>query len=178
MSKEKSPIDFSKITETVTAVRQAINAFDQEIDQLAGEVEALRNAPLPRAEVLRNVLGRLDREAAEYEKRLQHTIEGAAQRAVLNSLRHEDREPSLIMGWDGGVYGFLPGALVYLLKDAITTVVKRKIETMPWPGGKADGLSEVERERKIAELEQRLNARIEEKTRLVEEFAAAGAIVT
>lgn len=174
-----SIFDFKSIKKSLQGVAAHVREIRKEIEKLKREREDVACAPASREDVKKMTLAWMDLRAADYQDKLRVTMGEAIKRAS-SSQPGEGVGPqamTLVGAWHqiGGVAPgpvSVDGALCAFFGQTLADSVCKVIDQMKWPA--AEGLPLAERAKKLASLDQKIDALVAEERDLVSSARSAG----
>lgn len=170
--------DFSSLRKTVTSLSAQVKKVRGEIADLQALRSRIETAPPSRADFLQFLDLQLDQQAARYLETLSTSFDFfrrhprrlaepalTGQHLTLAGVARHPKDVDIYRGLDG---------LLAALVPSIRVELRKRIEQMPWP---EDARPLEGREASIAEIDQKLEALLQQEAELVSHSASCGIVI-
>jgi len=176
---EKLPGKLSKVPEVVKQMREVVNGIKEKTASAMHELSRYQYAPAPRKQTMEMMLGRLEEEATRYEARvlapkiLEFASYSARQQMGGGGLL-TPRIDGLLVESSGGSSRVCPGVVAWILHNLLSDKICQVAKDTKWPGGFDDGVSSVDRDKKIESINAEISALKAERDAIQDELASVG----
>ena len=164
--------NLADVVKTLFGVRKTVTEIGAQIKAAQARIEHLKKSPPPRSDLIAFFEKLADQKAGEYGNALEFTI----QRLTGDPLRMQTCDSigilTAVRPGTPPTFQSLEVAILSMFGADIKTAIKKRIETMPWPGEPGPPVADrvaliAKAERELKELEAQLD-------NLCNEAAAAG----
>ena len=164
--------NLADVVKTLFGVRKTVTEIRSKIKVAHARIEHLKKSPPPRSDLIAFFEKLADQKAGEYDK----AFEFATQRLVGDPLRMEACDSigilTAVRVGTPPTFQSLEIAILSIFGADVKTAIKKRIETMPWPG--EPGPPVADRPAQIAKAEAELKELEAQLDNLRNEAAAAG----